>query len=154
MNYRRTARRLPRRCSTIATKMADDITYTTMDIRAYPLPNDESESSRLDMMHELSLVLLYRKLYLAPIKKPQRVIDLVTGPIDFGQGDWGDWSPIQPTLVPPNVKFLVDDIESEWAYEKCDLFDFIHGRNLLVSIRDFRRLIKECYLFSQAWLLG
>lgn len=52
---------------------------------AYPLPNDESESSRLDMMHELSLVLLYRKLYLAPIKKPQRVIDLVTGPIDFGK---------------------------------------------------------------------
>lgn len=37
------------------------------------------------MMHELSLVLLYRKLYLAPIKKPQRVIDLVTGPIDFGK---------------------------------------------------------------------
>lgn len=55
-----------------------------------------------------------------------------------------DLSPTQPTLVPPNVKFLVDDIESEWAYEK-NPFDFIHARYLVCSIRDFGRLIKQCY---------
>ena len=41
------------------------------------------------MLHELCLLLLHQKLYLAPIKKPQRVIDLATGTgiwaIDFGK---------------------------------------------------------------------
>jgi len=40
------------------------------------------------LLHELFLEVLHRKLYLAPIKNPQRVIDLATGTgiwaIDFG----------------------------------------------------------------------
>lgn len=47
----------------------------------------------------------------------------------------------------PNVKFLVDDIESEWAYER-NPFDFIHARYLAGSIKDFGRLIKQCYRYS------
>lgn len=47
----------------------------------------------------------------------------------------------------PNVKFLVDDIESEWAYES-NLFDFVHARNLTVSIKDFPKLIKQCYRYA------
>ncbi|KAL1975821.1 hypothetical protein VTN31DRAFT_4213 [Thermomyces dupontii] len=121
---------------------------------SYLLPNDEAENDRLDMVHELCLQLLHRKLYLAPIKSPQRVIDLGTGTglwaIDFAdlhpQAEviGCDLSPTQPSLVPPNVKFLVDDIESEWAYEG-NPFDFIHARYLAVSIRDFPKLIKQCY---------
>jgi len=56
---------------------------------AYLLPNEESENDRLDMLHEMCFQLLHRKLYLAPIKSPQRVIDLATGrgiwAIDFGK---------------------------------------------------------------------
>ncbi|KAL1991215.1 hypothetical protein VTN49DRAFT_5719 [Thermomyces lanuginosus] len=121
---------------------------------SYLLPNDESESDRLDMVHEMCLQILHRKLYLAPIKNPQRVIDLATGTgiwaIDFGDLHPSaevigcDLSPTQPTLVPPNVKFLVDDIESDWTYEK-NPFDFIHARSLMISIRDFGKLIKQCY---------
>lgn len=41
------------------------------------------------MVHEMCLQILHRKLYLAPIKNPQRVIDLATGTgiwaIDFGK---------------------------------------------------------------------
>ena len=41
------------------------------------------------MAHEMCLQILHRKLYLAPIKQPQRVIDLGTGTgiwaIDFGK---------------------------------------------------------------------
>ena len=41
------------------------------------------------MFHEMCLQLLHRKLYLAPIEKPQRVIDLGTGTgiwaVDFGK---------------------------------------------------------------------
>ncbi|KAL1995256.1 hypothetical protein VTN49DRAFT_1443 [Thermomyces lanuginosus] len=121
---------------------------------SYLLPNDEPENDRLDMVHELCLLVLQRRLFLAPIVNPQRVIDLATGTgiwaIDFADQYpeaevlGCDLSPIQPTSVPPNVKFLVDDIESEWAYGK-DPFDFIHARFLALSIRDFGKLLKQCY---------
>ncbi|KAL1989598.1 hypothetical protein VTN49DRAFT_6795 [Thermomyces lanuginosus] len=121
---------------------------------SYLLPNDESENDRLDIFHELCLTLLHQKLYLAPIKKPQRVIDLATGTgiwaIDFADRHpeaeviGCDLSPTQSTLVPPNVKFLVDDITSDWAYES-NPFDFIHARYLACSIKDYGKLIKECY---------
>lgn len=39
-----------------------------------------------------------------------------------------DLSPIQPTWVPPNLKFFVDDVESDWSYNVDNHFDFIHGR--------------------------
>ena len=45
----------------------------------YLLPNDETENDRLDVLHEMCLQVLHRKLYLGPIKSPQRVINLATG---------------------------------------------------------------------------
>jgi hypothetical protein len=47
-------------------------------------------------------------------------------------------------MVPPNLKFQVDDIEADWAYEDSP-FDFIHGRYLAASIKDFPKLVKQCY---------
>ncbi|KAL2007032.1 hypothetical protein VTN00DRAFT_8470 [Thermoascus crustaceus] len=122
---------------------------------SYLLPNDKEESDRLDLAHELNLKMMGRKLFLAPIgPSPQRVIDLATGTgiwaIDFAdrypsaEVIGNDLSPTQPTLVPPNLKFVVDDIESEWGYENTP-FDFIHARYLCHSIKDFKKLIKQCY---------
>ncbi|KAL1967723.1 hypothetical protein VTN77DRAFT_2980 [Rasamsonia byssochlamydoides] len=121
----------------------------------YLLPNDDTEADRLDMVHEMTLEIMGRKLFLAPIgPSPQRVIDLATGTgiwaIDFAdqfpsaEVIGNDLSPTQPSMVPPNVKFLVDDIEAEWTYEN-NPFDFIHARYLCHSIKDFRKLIKQCY---------
>jgi ubiquinone/menaquinone biosynthesis C-methylase UbiE len=58
--------------------------------QAYLLPNDENEKDRLDIMHELMLTMMNRKLFLAPISlSPGRVLDLGTGTglwaIDFGE---------------------------------------------------------------------
>lgn len=39
-----------------------------------------------------------------------------------------DLSPIQPTFVPPNCHFEVDDAEDEWIFSQK--FDYIHGRML------------------------
>lgn len=44
------------------------IQYTDRHFLAFLLPNDESENDRLDMMHELCLKMLHRKLYLAQIR--------------------------------------------------------------------------------------
>lgn len=58
--------------------------------KAYLLPNDENEKDRLDIMHELMLTMMDRKLFLAPINSSVgRVLDLGTGTgvwaIDFGE---------------------------------------------------------------------
>ncbi|KAL1987799.1 hypothetical protein VTN96DRAFT_2202 [Rasamsonia emersonii] len=121
----------------------------------YLLPNDEEEAERLDLCHEMTLTIMGRKLFLAPIgKSPQRVLDLATG-----TGIWAiqfadeypsaevignDLSPIQPTMVPPNLRFLVDDIEAEWVDDGTP-YDFIHARYLCYSIKDFKKLLKQCY---------
>ncbi|KAL1978338.1 hypothetical protein VTN31DRAFT_1197 [Thermomyces dupontii] len=43
-------------------------------------------------------------------------------------------------MVPPNLRFLVDDIESDWAYES-NPFDFIHTRYLWFSFKDVGKLV-------------
>ncbi|KAK2788540.1 hypothetical protein FQN52_006653 [Onygenales sp. PD_12] len=107
---------------------------------SYLLPNDEAESERLDMVHEMMLTILEKKLFLAPIESsPQRTSSLLQRQV-IGN----DLSPTQPSLVPPNAKFIVEDIEDEWTYPP-DHFNFIHARYLAVSIRDYPKLLKQSF---------
>jgi SAM-dependent methyltransferase len=132
---------------------------------AYLLPNDETEQDRLDLLHHIFLLALDGKLYDAPITPPpQRVLDIGTGTgiwsIDFGDENPGcevvgtDLSPIQPTWVPPNVKFYVDDAEDEWIYGASERFDLVHIRGMGGSIKDWDRLISQSYthLNPGGWL--
>lgn len=132
---------------------------------AYVLPNDDEEQDRLDLLHHIFLMLLGGKLYDAPTPQtPQRVLDIGTGTgiwaIDMGDENPGcevlgtDLSPIQPSWVPPNVKFYVDDAESDWVYDSDQLFDLIHGRGLSGAINDWDRLCVQCYnnLQPGGWL--
>ena len=48
--------------------------------------------------------------------------------------------------VPPNLKFLVDDLTSDWEYES-NPFDFIHARYLCFSFKDIGKLVKQCYRY-------
>ncbi|KAE9576893.1 hypothetical protein CGMCC3_g7299 [Colletotrichum fructicola] len=103
----------------------------------YNLPNDDQENDRLESNHQLWLITLDDKLGVAPPCEKNatvgRVLDVGTGTgiwaIDFGdehpEADvyGNDLSAVQPTLVPPNVKFEVDDIEDEWTYSpEVDVF--------------------------------
>jgi ubiquinone/menaquinone biosynthesis C-methylase UbiE len=46
----------------------------------YGLPIDEQELDRIDMSHAKCLMILEKKLFLAPMtKNPQRILDLGTG---------------------------------------------------------------------------
>lgn len=55
-----------------------------------------------------------------------------------------DLSPIQPLWVPPNVRFMVDDVESTWLH-KSDHFDFVHARHTSVAIKNMPKLLSEAY---------
>jgi hypothetical protein len=47
---------------------------------SYMVPNDETEQSRLDLMHHLFCMMLDGALYVAPISKDvQRILDVGTG---------------------------------------------------------------------------
>lgn len=50
-------------------------------------------------------------------------------------------SPIQPSWVPPNCQFEVDDYEADWVYSRP--FDYIHGRELAGAVSNFDRLFRQ-----------
>ncbi|KAL3426424.1 methyltransferase domain-containing protein [Phlyctema vagabunda] len=95
-------------------------------------------------------------LFVAPVPKQQklhRVLDLGTGTgiwaIDFAdehpesQVIGVDLSPIQPSFVPPNCAFEIDDIEEPWTYKFK--FDFINLRMMVGTVRNWPRCFKQCY---------
>ena len=55
-----------------------------------------------------------------------------------------DISPIQPSWVPPNLRFEIDDASKEWTY-KDNRFDFVHIRWLSGSVKDWTAVYKEAY---------
>ncbi|KAG4434030.1 hypothetical protein IFR05_010484 [Cadophora sp. M221] len=128
-------------------------TYHAYNSGKYMLPNDEREQDRLDLQHHSFRVMLNGKLGLAPIKSPNRVLDLATGTgiwaIEFAQENTEctvigtDLSPIQPLYVPPNCKFEVDDAENDWNFSEP--FDYIHARAIVTCFKDNRAMVKKIF---------
>lgn len=119
------------------------------------MPRDEKELERCDMGHEKYYLLLENNRYLAPIgENPGHVLDLGTGTgiwsMDFADTFTSsrvigvDIAPTQPSVVPPNCFFEIDDIESDWALKK-ESFDFIFSRDLVFAIRDWPKLIHQAF---------
>ncbi|KAF4472848.1 mrna 3 -end-processing yth1 [Fusarium albosuccineum] len=54
-----------------------------------------------------------------------------------------DLSPIQPSFVPPNVRFIIDDIEEEWSYSSP--FDYIHSRMMNSSVASWETYAANIY---------
>lgn len=52
-----------------------------------------------------------------------------------------DLSPIQPLWVPGNVRFIIDDIEDEWAHG--DNWDLVHIRQVFPTIQDVSGVCRQ-----------
>lgn len=112
------------------------------------------EQTRLNIVHQVYLLLLHGQLTRAPLEpEPERILDVGTG-----TGEWAiamaetypdadvtgtDLSAIQPDAVPSNVFFEVDDAEEEWTFGQS--FDMIHMRNLSGSFKHWPAIYEECF---------
>ncbi|KAG8362158.1 hypothetical protein FVEN_g79 [Fusarium venenatum] len=129
-------------------------TYHAYKDGAYSLPNDDIENERLDLQHHLFLLTFEERLHTAPLPKNfKRALDA-----GCGTGIWAieladehpecevigvDLSPIQPSAIPPNASFYVDDLEESWDYS--NKFDFIFARFLTGSIQDWPKFFSESF---------
>ena len=64
-----------------------------------------------------------------------------------------DISANQPSWVPPNARFEIDDASKDWTYQ-ADYFDYIHIRWLNGTIKDWSAVYKEAYRCAKpgAWI--
>ncbi|PVH79731.1 S-adenosyl-L-methionine-dependent methyltransferase [Cadophora sp. DSE1049] len=119
---------------------------------SYNFPNDDPEQEREDMTHAM-MVNTCGRLHFAPIgTSPQNILDLGTGTgiwsIEIGNQYSSanilgiDLSPIQPTWVPPNIRFFVDHVESPWLYLR-NHFDYIYSQDTVMAIRDWPKLMRR-----------
>lgn len=124
------------------------------------MPNDETEQTRLSIVHQAFLILLDGELTTVPLppEGPSRVLDVGTGP-----GDWAvemgqrypnsemiatDISVFDggPALIGlPSVHFQLEDAEDEWTYGKP--FDLIHFRGLSGAFRDWRGVYEQAFKY-------
>ncbi|RMJ01652.1 hypothetical protein CDV36_015648 [Fusarium kuroshium] len=99
----------------------------------YLMPNDELQNELLDISHAGWLRFDKGKLYSALIDNVQSVLDIGTGAgiwaIDVADEYPSDISPIQHTMVPPNLEFQLDDCNQGSTFGG-EYFDLIHVRGM------------------------
>lgn len=122
---------------------------------AYWAPNDEPEQERMFIQSKAINLASGRLLHHCPLENPLRIVDMGTG-----TGHWviemadrypaaevtgTDLSPIQPSWVPPNVKFEIDDVEDTWTWPS-NHFDLIHEQLLIAGcLRDYKKYFQQAF---------
>ncbi|KAG4419764.1 hypothetical protein IFR04_007074 [Cadophora malorum] len=137
-----------------------DIEYQTINERRYcenySMPNDDAEQGRLQMLHDIFLNVMGGRVSMAPLQNPQKILDIGTG-----TGEWAiamaelypnadvtgtDIAKIQPTSVPCNMDFQIDDAEYDggWTWTP-NSFDLVHFRNMIGAFTDWNQVYREAY---------
>lgn len=129
-------------------------TYHAYSDGKYVIPNDEREQDRMDMAYQAFQLLFEGKQFFAPVKNPQRIVDMGTGTgiwaIDTGDKHPAahvigiDLSPIQPKWTAPNVEFRIDDFDKPWVFDSP--IDLVHSRICAgIAIQNWPNYLAEAY---------
>ncbi|KAL8710995.1 MAG: hypothetical protein Q9220_004594 [cf. Caloplaca sp. 1 TL-2023] len=121
---------------------------------SYFMPCDDQEQTRLAVTHQCFTSILNGQLTFQMIpRSARRILDIGTG-----IGDWAiavaesfpkaeiiatDIACFQPSNVPPNVFFEIDDAQEEWTY--AEPFDYIHIRGLSGAFTDWSALYIKAF---------
>ncbi|CAI7610608.1 unnamed protein product [Penicillium manginii] len=126
----------------------------------YFMPNDETELTRLNILHQIYLILLDGHLTTAPFRtnalSAPRILDIGTGPGDWAiemsaefpnaeiiASDIGVFDSGLGQLSLPNVEFQLADAQDEWTYHEP--FDLVHVRGLSGAFRDWGRIYAQAF---------
>jgi SAM-dependent methyltransferase len=120
------------------------------------MPNDDDEQTRMQILHEVYKALLSKRLTTVPLSSPTKILDVGTG-----TGDWAiamgeqwpecevvgtDIAKIQPSAVPLNVFFEIDDAEEEYGWTwPDDEFDLVHFRHMAGAFSSWSDIYKEAH---------
>ncbi|KAK0114266.1 hypothetical protein ONS95_013763 [Cadophora gregata] len=131
-------------------------TYHSYKDGKYLVPNDEQEQERADLQHHLYLLTYDGKLSIIPDleeNNSQHVLDVGTGTgiwaIDYADEHPEakvrgiDISPDQPSYVPPNASFEIDDLEEPWHFS--EKFDYIHCRMMTGSFANWPKFFDQAF---------
>jgi len=75
---------------------------------------------------------------------------ILTGPADAhpeAEVIGVDLAPVQPSFVPPNIQFEVDDLEQPWTFSRK--FDYIHSQLMIGAFQNWPKFIGQCYEFLE-----
>ncbi|CZR58932.1 related to methyltransferase [Phialocephala subalpina] len=137
-----------------------DVEYRMINGRRYCgdyyMPNDDDEQTRMQILHEVYKALLSKRLTTVPLSSPTKILDVGTG-----TGDWAiamgeqwpecevvgtDIAKIQPSAVPLNVFFEIDDAEEEYGWTwPDDEFDLVHFRHMAGAFSSWSDIYKEAH---------
>jgi len=120
------------------------------------MPIDEEEVDRLRLLHQIYLHLFNNELTTVPLSHPTKILDIGTGSGDWAMEMGDSWpsaeiigtdiAKIQPSAVPLNVFFEIDDAEEEggWTWEE-NTFDLVHFRNMAGAFQNWEHVYRETY---------
>ncbi|KAJ5693382.1 hypothetical protein N7462_002805 [Penicillium macrosclerotiorum] len=123
----------------------------------YFMPNDETELTRLNIVHQIYLMVLDGRLTTAPvISKNPRILDIGTGPGDWAiemsaeypaatiiASDLGVFDSGLGHIALPNIDFQLADARTEWTYHEP--FDLIHMRGLSGAFPDWHSIYQQAH---------
>jgi trans-aconitate methyltransferase len=123
----------------------------------YFMPNDEPELTRLNVVHQIYLILLDGRLTTAPLTtESPRILDVGTGPGDWAiemnaespkatiiASDIGVFDSGIAHISLPNVSFQLADAQSEWTYHEP--FDLVHIRGLSGAFQDWSSVYRNAF---------
>ncbi|OAA67968.1 UbiE/COQ5 methyltransferase [Niveomyces insectorum RCEF 264] len=107
----------------------------------------------MNLMHLIFLELEQNFLFVAPLREPSTVVDLCTGTgiwaINFSRAFprstvYGtDIAPVQPDMVPPNLQFMMDDVNNSTWFCAPGSVDYFHLRD--AGVRDWLATLREAH---------
>jgi ubiquinone/menaquinone biosynthesis C-methylase UbiE len=118
-------------------------------------PNDDRGQECMDIQNHIWSLAFDDKLFLAPLSDDiEKAVDIGTGTgiwaIDFAdarpncQVVGTDLSPIQPSWIPPNLSFQIDDLNCDWTFEP-NTFDYVHTRWLVGAVHNWDHMLQEAF---------